>query len=183
MGIFNFLENKELRNNITIENAQMKKKIKNFKDAYDEKYTECEGYKSKYIALLEEKGTGFTQYLYYKEQYNNLNQLFKDSTKNIKNVQNDMDSIKNIVNLFCYKGRNSIPAFSKCKNINDFMFNLLICYCTGRGITQKTIVNVCKRLKISKEQIKKSSSFLYQEMKIDEQFSTTKKVESIKDEN
>ena len=167
MSILDIFKGDEVEQDIKNENKQMKKKIKNFKAAYNEVNQEKEELSQKYIALLEEKGAGFNQYIYYQNKCNEISNELKETGKQISVLKGDFKGFKNIISVFSNKLVKVAPVASKCKNLDDIMFVLLIHYCNDKDLPLKSIQNACKRCKVTKEKIKKSSNFLYEVFNIE----------------
>ena len=83
MSIFKDFFGKGDENIILEENKQLRKKRKHDKEDYEKLREEYDDVVKKYISLLEEKGKGFDQYIYYHDLYGETYNLTKEQKKEI----------------------------------------------------------------------------------------------------
>ena len=69
------------------ENKQLRKKRKRDKEDYEKLREEYNDIVKKYISLLEEKGKGFDQYIYYHDLYGETYNLTKEQKKEIAELK------------------------------------------------------------------------------------------------
>ena len=87
MSIFKDFFGKGDENIILEENKQLRKKRKHDKEDYEKLKEEYNDIVKKYISLLEEKGKGFDQYIYYHDLYGETYNLTKEQKKEIAEVK------------------------------------------------------------------------------------------------
>ena len=173
MGLLNIIqekiENDEVNSDITSENKQMRKKTANLKKTLEEVTNERDSYRDKYIALLEEKGEGFSQYLYWQNKANEAEADEKEIRKELSDLKSDYkkdmkdfeDLIRKIIN------KDNITSLVKCENFDDFIAYTLKLYLTEKDLPLKGIKGACKKLGITKNMIKDESEYLYKVLNVD----------------
>ena len=72
------------------ENKQLRKKRKRDKEDYEKLKEEYNDIVKKYISLLEEKGKGFDQYIYYHDLYGETYNLTKEQKKEIAELKSEV---------------------------------------------------------------------------------------------
>ena len=87
MGIFKDFFGERDENIILEENKQLRKKRKYDKEDYKKLKGEYDDVVKKYISLLEEKGKGFDQYIYYHDLYGETYNLTKEQKKEIAELK------------------------------------------------------------------------------------------------
>ena len=87
MSIFKDFFGKGDEDIILEENKQLRKKRKHDKEDYEKLKEEYNDIVKKYISLLEEKGKGFDQYIYYHDLYGETYNLTKEQKKEIAELK------------------------------------------------------------------------------------------------
>ena len=87
MSIFKDFFGEEDEDTILEENKQLRKKRKHDKEDYKKLKVEYDDVVKKYISLLEEKGKGFDQYIYYHDLYGETYNLTKEQKKEIAELK------------------------------------------------------------------------------------------------
>ena len=145
--------------NIKIENKQMRKKIKSHKIALKDAIGERDLIREKYIAILEEKGEGFNQYLFWQNKANEIEAEERELRKEINDIKKDLKDFSEIIGKLFNK--EEITSLAKCENYEDFLAYALRLYYSDRELPLKGIAETCKKLEITKNMIKKDSEYLY----------------------
>lgn len=163
MKLFDYLrEKKELKEgelNIELENTQMKKKVKAHKKFLAELQKEKDAIQQKYIAILEEKGEGFNQYLRWQEKVKEVEADERELRKEIVDLKKDLNNFSDIIGkLFLKK---EITSLNKCESYEDFLSYVLRLYYKDKTLPLKGISETCKKLGITKAMIQKDSEYLY----------------------
>lgn len=169
MGLLSFINDRtidrESEKNIEIENKQMRKKIKSHKNALKEAIDERDLIREKYIAILEEKGEGFNQYLFWQNRANETEVEERELRKEIADLKKDLKDYNEIVGKLFNKDK--ITSLAKCENYDDFLSYSLRLYYSDKELPLKGIAETCKKLEITKGMIKKDSEFLYKILGVD----------------
>lgn len=157
MGIFN-------SNNVLYDDIDMERnKTKNIQKSYDKIKEEFSDLQKKYIKVLEEKGKGFDQYI----QYYNQCLDFKEEKKEIKgdllDIKKEFNNfkleVKDYISTIYY---NYLPKLSKVTKKDEFYLILwALFYMKEEDNLPKGIIILCKRLNITKSEIKKYNEELY----------------------
>ena len=87
MSIFKDFFGKGDEDIILEENKQLRKKRKHDKEDYEKLREEYDDVVKKYVSLLEEKGKGFDQYIYYHDLYGETYNLTKEQKKEIAELK------------------------------------------------------------------------------------------------
>ena len=87
MSIFKDFFGEGDEDTILEENKQLRKKRKHDKEDYKKLKEEYDDVVKKYISLLEEKGKGFDQYIYYHDLYGETYNLTKEQKKEIAELK------------------------------------------------------------------------------------------------
>ena len=87
MSIFKIFFGEGDEDIILEENKQLRKKRKRDKEDYEKLKEEYNDIVKKYISLLEEKGKGFDQYIYYHDLYGETYNLTKEQKKEIAELK------------------------------------------------------------------------------------------------
>ena len=98
--------------NIEIENKQMRKKIKSHKTALKDAIGERDLIREKYIAILEEKGEGFNQYLFWQNKANETGAEERELRKEINDIKKDLKDFSEIIGKLFNK--EEITSLAKC---------------------------------------------------------------------
>ena len=151
--------------NIEIENKQMRKKIKSHKAALKDIIEERDLIREKYIAILEEKGEGFNQYLLWQNKANESEAEEKELRKEINDIKKDLKDFNEVVGRLFNK--KEITSLAKCENYDDFLVYALRLYYNDKDLPLKGIAETCKKLEITKDMIKKDSEYLYKILGVD----------------
>lgn len=168
MGFKDFFQDMKVEiegsKNIDIENKQMKKKTSFFKKTLKETKKELEETKNKYISLLEEKGEGFNQYIFWENKFNEEEIEVKEIKKEIADLKKDFKEYNGVIKRLMNKEK--ITSLAKCEEYDD-----LISYALGLYFDEKEIplgiTDVCKKLGITKRKIKEDSIYLAKMLDID----------------
>ena len=157
MGLMDFINEKiidsEFNKNDREEKRQTKEKFKIAKKSLKDMTADRDLYRDKYIALLEEKGEGFNQYS--KEKNKKIEALRKELADSRKDLK-DYDII--VGRLFI---KEPVTSLAKCETFDDFLNYILRIHFTDKNLPLKGIQDVCKKLNITKNMIKKESEYLY----------------------
>lgn len=169
MRLLDFINGKmidgECEKNIEIENKQMRKKIKSHKNALKDAIAERDLIREKYIALLEEKGEGYNQYLFWQNKANETEAEEKELRKEINDIKKDLKDFNEVIGRLFNK--KEITSLAKCENYDDFLVYALRLYYNDKELPLKGIAETCKKLEITKDMIKKDSEFLYKTLSVD----------------
>lgn len=169
MGLLSFINDKtidrESEKNIEIENKQMRKKIKSHKNALKEVIDERDLIREKYIAILEEKGEGFNQYLFWQNKANESEADEKESRKELIDARKDLKDYDAVVGRLFTK--EPVTSLVKCETFDDFLNYILRIHFTDKNLPLKGIQDVCKKLNITKYMIKKESEYLYKTLGVE----------------
>lgn len=158
-------DSNELKKNQKLEDNQMKNKLKSYKSQITEVTEERDSIKNKYIALLEEKGEGFSQYLYWQEQAHQAIADEKETRKEMQDFKKDIHSYDVIIGKVF--NREPITSLAKCEDFDSFIAYVLRLHFTDKDLPLKGIQDTCKRLDITKNMIKKESEYLYSVLNVD----------------
>ena len=93
MGIFKDFFGERDENIILEENKQLRKKRKHDKEDYKKLKVEYDDVVKKYISLLEEKGKGFDQYIYYHDLYGETYSLTKEQKREIAELKAEIRAL------------------------------------------------------------------------------------------
>ena len=151
--------------NIKIENKQMRKKIKSHKAALKDAIGERDLIREKYIAILEEKGEGFNQYLFWQNKANESEADEKEARKELADSRKDIKDYDIIVGRLFIK--EPVTSLAKCETFDDFLNYILRIHFTDKNLPLKGIQDVCKKLNITKNMIKKESEYLYKTLGVE----------------
>lgn len=169
MGLLDFINEKvierEDETNTIVENKQMKKKIKAHKKVLKDVIEERDLIREKYIAILEEKGEGFNQYLLWQNKANESEAEEKELRKEINDIKKDLKDFNEVVGRLFNK--KEITSLAKCENYDDFLVYALRLYYNDKDLPLKGIAETCKKLEITKDMIKKDSEYLYKILGVD----------------
>lgn len=169
MGLLDFINekviDKEGETNTAIENRQMKKKIKASKKVLSDITAERDLIREKYIAILEEKGEGFNQYLFWQNKANESEAEERELRREINDLKKDLKDYSEVVGRLFNK--KEITSLAKCENYDDFLVYALRLYFSDRELPLKGIAETCKKLEITKNMIKKESEYLYKILGVD----------------
>ena len=146
-------------------NKQTKKKLRSIKQQFQDAVVEKNIYKDKYISLLEEKGEGFNQYLFYQNKYNELGADIEEMKKNLADYKKDMKDYDNVIKRVF--NREPITSLAHCHDYDDFITYLMRLYASNKDFPLKGIQDVCKKLNITKSMIKKDSEYMYKVFDVD----------------
>lgn len=93
MSIFKNFFGEGDEDTILEENKQLRKKRKHDKEDYKKLREEYDDVVKKYISLLEEKGKGFDQYIYYHDLYGKTYNLTKEQKKEIAELKVEIKAL------------------------------------------------------------------------------------------
>lgn len=158
------LENEPARNE-RLEEKQTKKKLKTAKAKLKDTTDERDLFRDKYIALLEEKGEGFNQYLIYQNKANQAEADAEEARKCTNDIKKDLKDYDNIIKRLFNK--EPITSLSKCDDYDNFLAYLMRLYASNKELPVKGIQDICKKLEITKSMIKKDSEYLYKVFGVD----------------
>ena len=163
MGLMDFINEKiidsEFNKNDREEKRQTKEKFKIAKKSLKDMTADRDLYRDKYIALLEEKGEGFNQYLFWQNKANEIEAEERELRKEINDIKKDLKDFSEIIGKLFNK--EEITSLAKCENYEDFLAYALRLYYSDRELPLKGIAETCKKLEITKNMIKKDSEYLY----------------------
>lgn len=169
MGLIDYISNKaidsEVDKNERMEKKQDKYKLKTAKTQIKELTKDRDLFRDKYMAILEEKGEGFNQYLYYQNKANEFEADMKEARRETADIKKDLKDYDEIVGKLFIK--ESITSLAKCENFEDFLAYILRLHFTDKDLPLKGIQDVCKKLAITKSMIKKESEYLYKSLNVD----------------
>lgn len=167
--LMDYINEKFIDNEVSInekkEERQTKKKLKTAKVKIKEISEERDLYKDKYIAILEEKGEGFTQYLRWQNKASECEADMKEARKETADIKKDLKDYDSIVGKLFVK--EPITSLAKCNEYEDFLAYVLRLHFTDKDLPLKGIADVCKKLEITKTMIKKESEYLYDVLGVD----------------
>lgn len=155
----------EFTKNERNEEKQTKKKLKTAKAQLKDVTEDRDLYRDKYIALLEEKGEGFNQYLAYQNKANLAEADAEEARKCTTDIKKDLKDYDNIIKRLFNK--EPITSLSKCDDYDNFLAYLMRLYASGKELPIKGIQDICKKLEITKSMIKKDSEYLYKVFGVD----------------
>lgn len=169
MGLMNFINEKliesEINDNERKEEKQTKKKLKVAKTNLKDMTADRDLYRDKYISLLEEKGEGFNQYLFWQNKANESEAEEKELRKEMADIKKDLKDYDTVVGrLFI---REPITSLAKCETFDDFLTYILRLHFTDKDLPVKGIQDICKKLDITKSMIKKESEYLYKALGVE----------------
>ena len=75
--------------------------------------------REKYIAILEEKGEGFNQYLFWQNKANEIEAEERELRKEINDIKKDLKDFSEIIGKLFNK--EEITSLAKCENYEDFL--------------------------------------------------------------
>ncbi|MBQ3474560.1 MAG: hypothetical protein IJH20_00090 [Bacilli bacterium] len=159
-----FIENEPSKNE-KLEEKQTKKKLKTAKAQLKEVTEDRDLLRDKYIALLEEKGDGFNQYLAYQNKANKAEADAEEARKCTADIKKDLKDYDNIIKRLFNK--EPITSLAKCDDYDNFLAYLLRLYFSDKELPAKGIQDVCRKLEITKSMIKKDSEYLYKVLGVD----------------
>lgn len=165
MGLMDFINEKELNENVREEKRQTKKKLKVAKTNLKDMTADRNLYRDKYIALLEEKGEGFNQYLFYQKKANEAEADEKEIRKELNDMKKDLKDYDSVVGRLFTK--EPITSLAKCEEFDDFLNYILRIHFTDKDLPLKGIQDVCKKLNITKNMIKRESEYLYKTLGVE----------------
>lgn len=167
--LMNYINDKILENepnkNERLEEKQTKKKLKTAKAKLKETTEERDLYRDKYIAILEEKGDGFNQYLAYQNKANQAEADAEEARRCTNDIKKDLKDYDNIIKRLFNK--EPITSLNKCDDYDNFLAYLMRLYASGKELPIKGIQDICKKLEITKSMIKKDSEYLYKVFGVD----------------
>lgn len=155
----------EVAKNERNEEKQTKKKLKTAKAQLKDVAEDRDLYRDKYIALLEEKGEGFNQYLRWQNKASECEADMKEARKETADIKKDLKDYDSIVGKLFIK--EPITSLAKCNEYEDFLAYVLRLHFTDKDLPLKGISDVCKKLEITKTMIKKESEYLYDVLGVD----------------
>lgn len=155
----------EVAKNERNEEKQTKKKLKTAKAQLKDVAEDRDLYRDKYIALLEEKGEGFNQYLRWQNKASECEADMKEARKETADIKKDLKDYDVIVGKLFIK--EPITSLAKCNEYEDFLAYVLRLHFTDKDLPLKGIADVCKKLEITKTMIKKESEYLYDVLGVD----------------
>lgn len=147
------------------EEKQTKKKLKTAKAQLKDVMKDRDLYRDKYIALLEEKGEGFNQYLRWQNKASECEADMKEARKETADIKKDLKDYDIIVGKLFIK--EPITSLAKCNEYEDFLAYVLRLHFADKDLPLKGISDVCKKLEITKTMIKKESEYLYDVLGVD----------------
>lgn len=155
----------EVAKNERNEEKQTKKKLKTAKAQLKDVAEDRDLYRDKYIAILEEKGEGFNQYLRWQNKASECEADMKEARKETADIKKDLKDYDAIVGKLFIK--EPITSLAKCNEYEDFLAYVLRLHFTDKDLPLKGIADVCKKLEITKTMIKKESEYLYDVLGVD----------------
>lgn len=155
----------EVAKNERNEEKQTKKKLKTAKAQLKDVMKDRDLYRDKYIALLEEKGEGFNQYLRWQNKASECEADMKEARKETADIKKDLKDYDIIVGKLFIK--EPITSLAKCNEYEDFLAYVLRLHFADKDLPLKGISDVCKKLEITKTMIKKESEYLYDVLGVD----------------
>ena len=166
--IIDFINEKILDNEVETnekeEEKQTKRKLKIAKDELESMIKDRDSFRDKYISLLEEKGEGFNQYLFWQDKAKEAEADEKESRKEILDLKKDLKDYDNVIGRLFDK--EPVTSLAKCEEYDDFLAYILRIHFTDKDLPLKGIYEVCKKLEITKERIKKESEYLYKVLNV-----------------
>lgn len=169
MGLMDFINEKiidsELNENDREEKRQTKKKFKTAKKSLKDMTADRDLYRDKYIAILEEKGEGFNQYLFWQNKANESEADEKEARKELTDARKDLKDYDTVVGRLFTK--EPVTSLAKCETFDDFLNYILRIHFTDKDLPLKGIQDVCKKLNITKYMIKKESEYLYKTLGVE----------------
>lgn len=155
----------EPKKNEKLEEKQTKKKLKKAKKTIKDIADERDLYRDKYMAILEEKGEGFNQYLYYQNKANEAEADEKEARKEVNDIKGDLKDYDNVIGRLFIK--EPVTSLEKCDDYDNFLAYVVRLHFIDKDLPLKGIASACKKLSITKSMIKKESSYLYKVLEVD----------------
>lgn len=169
MGLMNFINEKimdaEIMENDRKEKKQTKKKLKAAKTNLKEMTIDRDLYREKYIAILEEKGEGFNQYLFWQNKAKESEADEKEARKELSDAKKDLKDYDVVVSRLFTK--EPVTSLAKCETFDDFLNYILRIHFVDKSLPLKGIQDFCKKNNITKIMIKKESEYLYRVLNVE----------------